>query len=125
MSAPVIAATRLRAGNAGSARGAASMIAEAVTTARACGASGELVVRADSAFYAKTVITGCRCRRVRFSVTTRIDAKIRAACESITDDQWIDIKYPQASSTKTPAGGSPTRRSPKPNTPRSWAPATR
>jgi hypothetical protein len=96
LSAPVIAATRLRSGNAGSARGAANMIAEAITTARACGASGEIVVRADSAFYAKAVITGCRRRGVRFSVTTRIDAKIRAACDSIGDDEWIDIKYPQA-----------------------------
>lgn len=96
LSPPVIAATRLRSGNAGSARGAASMIAEAITTARACGASGEIVVRADSAFYAKTVINCCRRRGVRFSITTRIDAKIRAACDSITDDQWVDIKYPQA-----------------------------
>ncbi|MFF5075106.1 IS1380 family transposase [Micromonospora olivasterospora] len=96
LSAPVIAATRLRAGNAGSARGAASMIAEAITTARSCGATGEIVVRADSAFYAKTVIGACRRRGVRFSVTTRIDGKIRAACDSITEQQWVDIKYPQA-----------------------------
>jgi Transposase DDE domain group 1 len=96
LSAPVIAATRLRAGNAGSARGAASMIAEAITTARSCGATGEVVVRADSAFYAKTVITTCRRRNVRFSVTCRQDAKIHAACQRIPDDQWIDIQYPQA-----------------------------
>jgi hypothetical protein len=96
LAAPVIAATRLRAGNAGSARGAASQLAEAITTARACGAAGEIVVRADSAFYTKTVIGGCRRGGVRFSVTTRIDAKIRTACENIADDQWIDIKYPQA-----------------------------
>jgi len=96
LTTPVIAATRLRSGNAGSARGAANMIAEAITTARACGASDQIVVRADSAFYAKTVISTCRRRGVRFSVTTRIDAKIRAACESIGDDEWIDIKYPQA-----------------------------
>jgi Transposase DDE domain group 1 len=94
--APVIAASRLRSGNAGSARGAANMIAEAITTARSCGASGEIVVRADSAFYTKTVITTCRRRDVRFSVTTRIDAKIRAACDSIADSEWLDIKYPQA-----------------------------
>jgi hypothetical protein len=31
---------------------------------------------------------------VRFSVTTRIDAKIRAACDSIAASEWIDIKYP-------------------------------
>lgn len=96
LSAPVIAATRLRAGNAGSARGAAQMIAETITTARSCGAAGEIVVRADSAFYAKTVIGTCRRRGVRFSVTTRIDAKIRAACDSIAEQQWVDIKYPQA-----------------------------
>jgi hypothetical protein len=96
LSAPVIAATRLRSGNAGSARGSASQIAEAITTARSCGATGEIVVRADSAFYTKTVITTCRRRDVRFSVTTRIDAKIRTACESISEQQWIDIKYPQA-----------------------------
>jgi hypothetical protein len=96
LSAPVIAATRLRSGNAGSARGAASQIAEAITTARSCGASDQIVVRADSAFYTKTVITTCRRRDVRFSVTTRIDAKIRTACDSIAESEWIDIKYPQA-----------------------------
>lgn len=96
LSAPVVAATRLRSGNTGSARGAASMIAEAIGTARACGATGEIVVRADSAFYAKTVIGLCRRRGVRFSVTTRIDAKIRTACAGISEDQWVDIKYPQA-----------------------------
>jgi hypothetical protein len=96
LSAPVIAATRLRAGNAGSARGAASQITEAITTARSCGATGEIVLRADSAFYTKTVITTCRRRKIRFSVTTWIDAKIRAACDSIADSEWIDIKYPQA-----------------------------
>ena len=96
LTTPVIAATRLRSGNAGSARGAANMIAEAITTARACGASEQIVVRADSAFYAKIVIGVCRRRGVRFSVTTRLDAKIHAACESIGDDEWIDIKYPQA-----------------------------
>jgi hypothetical protein len=94
--APVVAGTRLRSGNAGSARGAASMIAEAITTARACGATGQIVVRADSAFYAKTVITTCLRRKVRFSVTARIDAKIRAACDSIAEHEWVDIQYPQA-----------------------------
>jgi Transposase DDE domain group 1 len=96
LAAPVIAATRLRAGNAGSARGAASQLAEAIGTARACGATDEIVVRADSAFYAKTVIATCRRHRVRFSVTTRIDAKIRAACDSIPETAWVPIRYPQA-----------------------------
>ena len=46
LAAPVIAATRLGGGNAGSARGAASFAAESVTTARSSGCSGTLVVRA-------------------------------------------------------------------------------
>ena len=75
----MIAATLLRSGNAGSARGAASMIAEAITTARRAARRVPIVVRADSAFYTKTVITACRRRDVRFSVTTRIDAMIRTA----------------------------------------------
>src|SRR6266568_5280943 len=94
--APVVAATRLRAGNAGSARGAASMVVEAIGTAKACGAGGLIVVRADSAFYARKVVWACRRHGARFSVTTRIDAKIRAACQGITEDRWVDIRYPQA-----------------------------
>src|SRR5262245_40086323 len=51
LGAPVIAATRLRGGNAASSRGAASFATEAVRTARATGCSRTVVVRADSAFY--------------------------------------------------------------------------
>jgi Transposase DDE domain group 1 len=96
LSAPVIAATRLRAGNAGSARGAASLVAEAIGTAKAAGATGLIVMRADSAFYTKKVVWTCRRHGVYFSVATRMDAKIRAACDAIGEDRWVDIKYPQA-----------------------------
>ena len=50
LSAPVIAATRLRGGNAASARGAASLAAQAIGTARDCGCTGTIIVRMDSAF---------------------------------------------------------------------------
>jgi hypothetical protein len=92
LSAPVIAATQLRAGNAASARGAAWQVAEAIGTARTCGATGLIVVRADSAFYAKTVIWVCRRNRAHFSITARMDAKTRVACEAIPDENWVDIK---------------------------------
>ena len=42
LAAPVIAGTRLRGGNAGSARGAASFATASVITARAAGAAGPL-----------------------------------------------------------------------------------
>ncbi len=99
--APVIAATQLRAGNAGSARGAASLVAEAVATTRAVLAAqatpvaAEIVVRADSAFYARKVIAACRRAGVRFSVTIRVDTKARAAIAAIPDDAWVEIEYPQ------------------------------
>src|SRR3954466_10219249 len=46
-SAPVLAATRLRKGSTNSARGAAKLLADALSTARRCGAVGLLLVRAD------------------------------------------------------------------------------
>jgi hypothetical protein len=96
LSAPVIAAARLRAGNAASARGAAALVAEAINTARACGATGEIVVRMDSAFYSRNSLWAVRRGGARFSVTARMDAKVQAACQIIGDDKWVDIKYPQA-----------------------------
>lgn len=42
------------------------------------------------------MITTCQRRVVRLSVTTRIDAKIRAACDGIAESEWIVIRYPQA-----------------------------
>ena len=59
-SAPVITATRLRGGNAASARGAASLAAQAITTARDCGCTGMIIVRMDSAYYNAAVIGAIR-----------------------------------------------------------------
>ena len=44
LSAPVIAAARLRGGNAASSRGAASLAKEAIGTARNCGCTGLIIV---------------------------------------------------------------------------------
>jgi Transposase DDE domain group 1 len=96
LAAPVIAATRLRGGNASSARGAASMITEAVGTARSAGCTGTLVVRMDSAFYGAPATRAARQAGAYFSVTARIDPKVRAAIAAIADDAWIPIKYPRA-----------------------------
>ena len=97
LAAPVIASTRLRGGNAGSARGAASMISEAAGTARAAGCTGMLVVRMDSAFYGSAAVRAARRAGARFSVTVRIDPKIRAAITGIPGDAWTPMRYPRAS----------------------------
>ncbi len=96
LSAPVIAATRLRGGNAASARGAASFAAEAITTARAAGCTGTIMVRMDSAYYAAKVIAAIRRAGALFSVTVSMDPKVKAAIAAIPGDAWTAIKYPRA-----------------------------
>jgi hypothetical protein len=95
-SAPLVAGTRLRGGTAASARGAASFVAEQIGTARAAGATGLLVVRMDSAFYNAATIAACRRGGARFSVTARMDPKIRRTIGQIPDQAWVGIRYPQA-----------------------------
>jgi Transposase DDE domain group 1 len=96
LAAPVAAATRLRGGNAPSARGAESLAAQAIGTARACGATGTIVVRADSAYYSAAVIAAVRRAGARFSVTAPVTSVIRTAIAGIPEDAWTPIAYPQA-----------------------------
>ena len=96
VAAPVIAATRLRGGNAPSARGAASMAAQAISTARACGCSGTIIVRMDSAFYQAEAIGAVRRHDARFSVTVPMNGKLRAAIAAMPEDAWTAIRYPRA-----------------------------
>jgi hypothetical protein len=96
LAAPVIAATRLRSGNAASARGAASFAAASAATARAAGCTGTLVVRADSAFYSAAFTGAVRRAGAFFSVTVRMDPKVRAAIAAIPETAWTTICYPRA-----------------------------
>ncbi|CCK53257.1 Transposase [Mycobacterium canettii CIPT 140060008] len=96
LAAPVITTTRLRGGNAASARGAATLAAEAISAARAAGVSGLIVVRADSAFDTGRFVAACRRNGAHFSVTVPMRPKIRAAISSIDEDAWTAIKYPNA-----------------------------
>ena len=96
LAAPVIAATRLRGGNANSARGAASLATEAVATARATGCAGTIVVRADSAFYSAAFTGAVRAAGAFFSVTVQMNSHVKAAIASIAQDAWRPIRYPRA-----------------------------
>jgi Transposase DDE domain group 1 len=96
LAAPVIAATRLRGGTANSARGAASLAAEAISAARQAGCTGELVFRIDSAYYSAAVLGAIRAGGARFSVTVPMHARIRAAITSIPEDAWTPVTYPRA-----------------------------
>ena len=96
IAAPVLAGTRLRGGNAASARGAASMAAQAIGTARDCGCTGTIIVRMDSAFYNAAVLGAVRRGGARFSVTVPMNSSIRAAIAAIGEESWTPIRYPQA-----------------------------
>jgi hypothetical protein len=93
---PVIAGTRLRRGSAGSAKGAASFVAEAITTARAAGATGVLLARMDSAFDNHAVVSTCLRAGVHFSITTKQTRPVRAAIGAIPEHAWVPIAYPHA-----------------------------
>src|SRR3954471_9875374 len=101
LAAPVIAAARLRKGAVKSARGAGTLVAEALSTARACGAGGPdrgglVLLRGDSAFYCHDVIATARRGGARFSITARMDAAVKKAIAAIDPDAWTPIRYPHA-----------------------------
>jgi hypothetical protein len=94
--APVVAATRLRGGNAGSARAAASLVKQAISTARTSGATGQILVRGDSAFGSGPVVSACRTAGVTFSLTLQSNPKLRAAIDTIEEQAWTPVRYPGA-----------------------------
>jgi len=96
LSAPVVAATRLRRGGTNSARGAARIVADALVTTKACGGSGLVTVRADSAYYGHDVIAAARRGGARFSITARMNPTVVKAISGIFESAWTPIHYPNA-----------------------------
>ena len=94
--APVIAGMRLRAGKTGSGKGAGPMAAQAITTARAAGATGKILLRGDSAFGNRAVVRACRRAKVEFSLVMTKNPAIQRAIEAIDADQWTPVRYPGA-----------------------------
>ena len=101
LAAPVIVAARLRKGSAYSPRGAARLLTEALTTARAAGAGGRdrtglVIVRADAAYYTHDMVSTARRGGARFSITAKMTATVRAAIAGIEESAWTPIHYPNA-----------------------------
>ena len=93
-SAPVITGMRLRAGKAGSGKGAGRMVTQAVVTARKAGAAGTILVRGDSAYGTRSVVTACLRAKVEFSVVMAKNTAVARAIDSIADETWTPVKYP-------------------------------
>lgn len=94
--APVIAAARLRRGNTVSGQGAARLIGDAISAARAAGVTGQVMLRADSGYYRQDVIAATMAGKACFSVTARMDPAVKKAIAAIPEDDWATIRYPRA-----------------------------
>jgi len=95
--APVLAGVRLRAGRAGSSRGATSMITEAINTAVEAGAQPEsILVRGDSAFCGGKIIAAVVKAGARFSFAVARNPAVNAAIASIPHEAFVPVQYPGA-----------------------------
>jgi len=95
-SAPVIAGMRLRAGKTGSGKGAGRMVAQAIRTARDCGAAGKILVRGDSAYGNRKVVRACRRAGAQFSLVMTRNAAVDRAITAIDEAAWTPVCYPGA-----------------------------
>src|SRR5271167_4120896 len=94
--APVIAGLRLRAGRANSGKGAGRMVAQAIGTARAARAQGQILVRGDSAYGNRTVVRTCLRAGAQFSLVMTRNPAIERALASIDEHAWTPVSYPGA-----------------------------
>ncbi len=94
--APVIARARLRKGNTASATGAGRLLAQALSTARAAGVLGQVLARADSAYYGHAFVGTALRHGAWFSVTARMNPQVKTTIGNIEPGTWTPIKYPNA-----------------------------
>ena len=88
-----VVGARLREG--GSQRGVVHFAEETIRRARRAGARGPIRVRADSGFWSYAMVAGLDQLRLRWSITVRQNAKVRAAIAAIDDQAWTAIDYPE------------------------------
>ena len=97
--APIIAGARLRKGAANSARGAGKFTADLLATVarvRSAGATGMVLLRSDSAFYAHAVAAAAARAGAKVSLTVRMDPAVKRAIAKIPEAAWEKIEYTNA-----------------------------
>jgi hypothetical protein len=72
------------------------MVAQAIVTARAAGATTKIMVRGDSAFGSRAVVRACQRGKAQFSLVMTKNKAIRRAIDSIPDTAWTPVRYPNA-----------------------------
>lgn len=84
--------TRLRKGS--SQKGHNQFIAEVVARVRRAGATGEILVRADSGFWSRKLIDTLTRLGCLYSITVALNPSIRNRIDQIPDTAWTPITYP-------------------------------
>ncbi len=72
------------------------MVREAITTARAAGAIGKILVRGDSAYGSAAVANACLTAGVGFSLVLAKNPAVTRAIATIAEDAWTPVRYPGA-----------------------------
>jgi len=85
--------SRLREGKASSGRGASSFARQALARLKRLGLLDEIVVRADSGFYAEKVVAACQAHGARFSISIRLQKGHHERIAAIPEEAWTPIPY--------------------------------
>jgi hypothetical protein len=88
-----VVGVRLRGGNSHTARGAAGFLTQVFNRVRRAGATGPMVLRADSGFYNHKVVQACRKAGVRFSITIKSSKALNKVIAAIPEEDWKPIPY--------------------------------
>src|SRR2546426_6209118 len=87
---------RLRRGQAGSGRGALRFVQELVARVRRAGADGEILIRADSAFWNKKVLAYLAAKGCRYSVAVTMHRVVAERIALIPEQAWQPVAdYPE------------------------------
>lgn len=84
--------SRLREGRASSGRGAGNFARQALARIRRRW-KGEVVLRADSGFYAEKVVAACQAHKARFSISVRLQKSHHQLIAGIPEEAWQPIPY--------------------------------
>ena len=88
---------RLRKGAANTQRGALRFVDELLARVRRAGAAGQILLRADSGFWNKTVIARLRAQGCVFSIGVTMHQIVTARIALIADDAWQPVAdYPDS-----------------------------
>ncbi len=87
---------RLRKGSAASGRGALRFCEELIARVRRAGAAGEILIRADSAFYSGKVISYLEAKGCRYSISVTQHKRIAERTAQIPESAWRAVPdYPE------------------------------